>query len=154
MGYNIVYGLINFAILAAGLYFVGRKLIPKIFGGNRKKIEDALNEADQAVEDAKSIHKEIEAASTRGAEECAEIIHNAEMTAEAEKQRALEADRRAVDSVKTDTEKEIQYRTRTVRRALTREALDEVTARAASRIVPDRFSEREPRSILISGRLL
>lgn len=67
MGYNIVYGLINFAILAAGLYFVGRKLIPKIFGGNRKKIEDALNEADQAVEDAKSIHKEIEAASTRGA---------------------------------------------------------------------------------------
>ena len=139
MGYNIVYGLINFAILAAGLYFVGRKLIPKIFGGNRKKIEDALNEADQAVEDAKSIHKEIEAASTRGAEECAEIIHNAEMTAEAEKQRALEADRRAADSVKTDTEKEIQYRTRTVRRALTREALDEVTARAAARMAEPQF---------------
>ena len=39
-GYNIVYGLINFAILVAILYVVGRKTIPKIFGGNRQKVED------------------------------------------------------------------------------------------------------------------
>ena len=37
-GYTIVYGLINFAILAAGLFLVGRKLLPKLFGGRRDKL--------------------------------------------------------------------------------------------------------------------
>ena len=51
--YHIIYGLINFAILAAGLYFIGRKLIPKLFGGNRQKIQDSLDAADQAVVNAR-----------------------------------------------------------------------------------------------------
>ncbi|MBR4474012.1 MAG: F0F1 ATP synthase subunit alpha [Oscillospiraceae bacterium] len=130
--YHIIYGLINFAILAAGLYFIGRKLIPKLFGGNRQKIQDSLDAADQAVVNARTIRERIEAANTRGTEECAEILRNAETTAGAEKQRAEEADRHTADSLKADTEKEIQYQTRTARRALTRTALMDITARAAS----------------------
>ena len=54
MGYTFIYGLINFAILAAGLFFIGRKLIPKMFGGRRDQIEEALKSADAASENAKT----------------------------------------------------------------------------------------------------
>ena len=50
MGYTLVYGLINFAILATTLFFIGRKLVPKIFGGRRDQIVEDLKNADSAVE--------------------------------------------------------------------------------------------------------
>ena len=140
-GYNIVYGLINFAILVAILYFAGRKLIPKIFGSNRQKIEDDLKAADQAVEDAKTIRGKIDEANARGKEERAEIIRNAEVTAAAEKQRSQEADQRIADSLKADAEKEIQHQTRTVRRALTRTALEDISAKAASLMADPKYRE-------------
>ena len=34
-GWNIIYGLINFAILAVGLFLIGKKIVPKMYGGRR-----------------------------------------------------------------------------------------------------------------------
>ena len=59
MGYTFIYGLINFAILAIGLFLVGRKLVPKIFGGRRDKIVQDLKAADEAVENAKALRSEL-----------------------------------------------------------------------------------------------
>ena len=42
MGYTLIYGLINFAILATALYFIGRKLVPKMLGGRRAQVEESL----------------------------------------------------------------------------------------------------------------
>ena len=36
--YSLIAGLINFAILAAVLFLIGRKLVPSIFGGRRKHV--------------------------------------------------------------------------------------------------------------------
>ena len=47
-GWNIFYGLINFAILAAALFFVGRKLVPKLLHGRRDQIRGELEKADRA----------------------------------------------------------------------------------------------------------
>ena len=36
-GWNIFYGLLNFAVLAAILYFAGRKMVIKMFKGRRDR---------------------------------------------------------------------------------------------------------------------
>ena len=49
-GWTILYGIINFAILALALYFIGRKLVANMISGRREKIEREL----QSAEDAKA----------------------------------------------------------------------------------------------------
>ena len=49
-GWNIFYGLLNFAILAAALYFIGWKLVVKMFKSRRDRIADELEQAKQAKE--------------------------------------------------------------------------------------------------------
>ena len=48
-GWNIVYGLINFAILAVALYFIGRKLVVKGYRDHREKVERTLARADETA---------------------------------------------------------------------------------------------------------
>ena len=54
-GWTIVYGLINFAILAAALFLVCRKLVPKLFGGRQKALAEELEQSRQAQERAKEL---------------------------------------------------------------------------------------------------
>ena len=145
MGYSLIYGLINFAILAAALYYIGKKIVPKIFDGHRDQIREALQASDEAAENAKTLLAGMEATNAAAQQECAEILQNAEKTAEAEKQRADEADRHAADGLKADTEKEILYETRTARKALTRAALEDITALAASQMAEPRYQEARER---------
>ena len=145
MGYSLIYGLINFAILAAAFYYIGKKIVPKIFDGHRDQIREALQASDEAAENAKTLLAGMEATNAAAQQECAEILQNAEKTAEAEKQRADEADRHAADGLKADTEKEILYETRTARKALTRAALEDITALAASQMAEPRYQEARER---------
>ena len=141
MGYSLIYALINFAILAVALYIIGRKIVPGILDGHREKIEGSLLSSEQAAKNAGTLLDGMEATNAAAEQERAEILRNAEQTAEAEKRYAEEADRRAADSLKTDTEKEIQHQTRTARRALTRTALGDITARAASLMADPEYRE-------------
>ena len=47
-GWNIFYGLLNFAILAAALYIVCRNIVVKMFRTRRARIADELERAIQA----------------------------------------------------------------------------------------------------------
>ena len=49
-GWNIFYGLLNFAILAAALYFIGWKLVVKMFKSRRDRIADELEQAKQWID--------------------------------------------------------------------------------------------------------
>ena len=51
-GWNIVYALINFAILAAGLWFVGKKIVVNTFKGRQERIARELDESEKAKENA------------------------------------------------------------------------------------------------------
>ena len=64
--YSLLYGLINFAILAGGLGLVGRKLLPKIFGGRRREIEAELKAAEEAPARAEEVLRGLEAESAAG----------------------------------------------------------------------------------------
>ena len=137
MGYTLVYGLINFAILATALYFIGRKLVPKMFGGRRTQIENALSAADAAAENAKTLLSGVEATNTSAEQECAGILNTAREAADAEKERADTAIQKAVADLNEDNDKALSYQTKVARRALTRETMEEVIAQAAAVLSDD-----------------
>ena len=129
--YTLVYGLINFAILATALFFVGKKLIPKIFGGRRTAITEELAAADKAQENAKELLSGIEKDNQAGEQERAGILAAAREAAASAEEKALTADQKAAEELSGDAEKSLHQQRRTARKALTREALEDITAQAA-----------------------
>ncbi len=144
-GYTLVYGLINFAILATALYFIGRKLVPKVFGGRRTQIEESLCAADAASENAKTLLAGIEATNAAAEQERAGILTAARETAAEEKERAEAASRKAVEELNADNEKALQYKTKTARTALTRNAMEEVIMNAAALLADDSNAQARAR---------
>ena len=105
-GWNIVYGLINFAILAVALYFIGRKLVAKGYRDHREKVERTLARADEAVVEAKNLLDAIPDAKAAGERACGEILTAAKAAAEensrlAREKLAAEEERLAAENDKT-----------------------------------------------------
>ena len=129
--YSLIAGLINFAILAAVLFLIGRKLVPSIFGGRRKHVVEQLHVADVAVENVKKLARETDEANAKGEAECADILNAARQTAAAEEEKAAAADKKTADELLADSEKALQMQKRSTRLELTRNALEEVAVKAA-----------------------
>ena len=105
-GWNIVYGLINFAILAVALYFIGRKLVVKGYRDHREKVERTLARADETVVEAKNLLDAIPDAMAAGERACGEILTAAKAAAEensrlAREKLAAEEERLAAENDKT-----------------------------------------------------
>lgn len=143
--YTLLYGLINFAILAVGLYLVGKKLVPKIFGGRRDQVVEQLKAADEAQENAKELLAGIETANRKGEEDCAGILNAARTSAEAETRRAEAADQKAAEDLNADNEKSLQYQTKSARTALTRDTMEEVITQAAVLLADEKYADARAR---------
>ena len=143
--YTLLYGLINFAILAVGLYLVGKKLVPKIFGGRRDQVVEQLKAADEAQENAKELLAGIETANRKGEEDCAGILNAARTSAEAETRRAEAADQKAAEDLNADNEKALQYQTKSARTALTRDTMEEVINQAAVLLADEKYADARAR---------
>ncbi len=87
-GWNIFYGLLNFAILAAILYFFGRKLVVNMFKTRRDRIAGDLERARQAEENAAALQDDLNASGAEADKLNEQIISDAQKTAVAMKQRA------------------------------------------------------------------
>ena len=58
-GWTILYGIINFAILAGALVLIGRKLVVNMIRSRREKIEHDLQSAQEARETAASLRESL-----------------------------------------------------------------------------------------------
>ena len=145
MGYTLVYGLINFAILATALYFIGRKLIPKMFGGRRTQVEEALKSAEEASANAKTLLAGIDATNAAAEQERSGILSAAREAADAEKQQADAALQKAVAELNDDNEKILQYEKKSARNELTRDALEEIISQAAVMLADDSHADARSR---------
>ena len=81
-GWNIVYALINFAILAFVLVKFGKKMVVNMINGNRQKISDDLEAAKAAGENAQHITETLEEIRAEGQAQCREIIDQAKERSE------------------------------------------------------------------------
>ena len=76
-GWNIVYALINFAILAFILVKFGKKMVVGMINGNRQQISDALDAAKAAGENAQHITETLEDIRAEGQAQSQEIVSQA-----------------------------------------------------------------------------
>ena len=98
-GWNIFYGLLNFAILAAALYFIGWKLVVKMFKSRRDRIADELEQAKQAKEKAENIRAGLDKARAGGDAQGEAIIAKAKETAERSSEEARRADEKSAADI-------------------------------------------------------
>ena len=129
--YSLVYGLLNFLILAVGLGLVGRKLLPKIFGGRRKQIEAQLQAAAEAPDRAREVLSGIEAQNARGEAAREAVLRSAREAAAAEDELAAASDRQAAEKLHRDSEDAVMHQVLNQRNALAREAMGQVADQAA-----------------------
>ena len=142
-GWNIFYGLLNFAILAAALYIVGRKIVVKMFRTRRDRIADELERARQARENAAALQDDLNASGAEAEKLRRQIISDAEDRARENSLREQDGDQAAADEVLRETNRENRHEMYDARRELTDMAADSVTA-AAGRLLGgvDRAKER------------
>ncbi|MBR3475366.1 MAG: F0F1 ATP synthase subunit alpha [Oscillospiraceae bacterium] len=141
-GWNIFYGLINFAILAVALFFIGKKILIKGYQGHRDQISDALKQSEASLENAKKLRDELPETEARGEAERAEILSTAEAAAAAGARRAREADRENAEEIAEEAEKSLRHEKLRIRRELNEKAGEEITAAAAEQLKRPEYAEK------------
>ena len=141
-GWNIFYGLLNFAILAAALYFIGWKLVVKMFKSRRDRIADELEQAKQAKEKAENIRAGLEKARADGDAQGEAIIAKAKETAERSSEEARRADEKSAADIAAGARSDAEQIDYELRRKLTNAAAGEVTEAAAQLMSAPEYGER------------
>ena len=141
-GWNIFYGLLNFAILAAALYFIGWKLVVKMFKSRRDHIADELEQAKQAKEKAENIRAGLDKARAAGDAHGEAIIAKAKETAERSSEEARRADEKSAADIAAGARSDAEQIDYELRRKLTNAAAGEITEAAAQLMSAPEYGER------------
>ena len=141
-GWNIFYGLLNFAILAAALYFIGWKLVVKMFKSRRDRIADELEQAKQAKEKAENIRAGLDKARAEGDAQGEAIIAKAKETAERSSEEARRADEKSATDIAAGAHSDAEQIDYELRRKLTNAAAGEITEAAAQLMSAPEYGER------------
>ena len=126
-GWTIGYGLLNFAILAAALFLIGRKLLPRMLRERRARIEQALQDSEQAKRRAAAMSEELKGSAQRREKQAEDIRREAEKLAEENRAKNREKDQEILDKVGAQAQRGVEQTMLEARRRLT----DEVSAKLA-----------------------
>ena len=141
-GWNIFYGLLNFAILAAALYFIGWKLVVKMFKSRRDRIAGELEQAKQAEENAENIRAGLEKAREEGDAQGEAILAKAKETAERSTLAAKAADKKSAEDIAAGARNDVEQIDYELRRKLTNAAAGEITEAAAKLMSSSEYGAR------------
>lgn len=144
-GWNIFYGLLNFAILAAALYFVGKKIVVKMFRTRRDRIAGELEKAEQAKENAAALKNGLGKSEAEAERLCAQITQDAQSRARENSLRGEDGDKAAVQEIEQEAERETWHVMYDARRELTDKAADSVTAAAGRLLMREDRTEKKER---------
>ena len=139
-GWNIVYGLINFAILAVALYFIGRKLVVKGYRDHREKVERTLARADETVVEAKNLLDAIPDAKAAGERACGEILTAAKAAAEENSRLAREKLAAEEERLAAENDKTLRFARADLRRELGDEAAAGIGEAAAALLTQEIYA--------------
>jgi F-type H+-transporting ATPase subunit alpha len=139
-GWNIVYGLINFAILAVALYFIGQKLVVKGYRDHREKVERTLARADETVVEAKNLLDAIPDAKAAGERACGEILTAAKAAAEENSRLAREKLAAEEERLAAENDKTLRFARADLRRELGDEAAAGIGEAAAALLTQEIYA--------------
>ena len=144
-GWTMLYNLINFAILAAGLYLIGKKIVVKAYRNHRETIRAELEQSAASLEKGKTLQEQLEQTRQAGAQERADILSAAEALARENSAKAERADRASAEHLNGETQKELDYEALRLRRELHEQAADELTEAAGALIGADHYAAARER---------
>ena len=144
-GWTIVYGLINFAILAVGLYFIGRKLVAKMLANRKARIEGDLKAAAEAHEEAGHLQERLDAQEENACVQDAAVRTAADQTAERESAAREESEQQAVSEIERRAKENAEDILQDARRDVAGLAAREVTEAAAEALNHKKYDEAKRR---------
>lgn len=129
--WNIFYNLINFGILGAGLYYVGKPIAKKTVKDYKENIIEELKGAGKADEAAKATRASLGAIKAEGEKECAAILSRAndELAALARQSEAERA--RLREAASAEEESRLEQLRLEMQRRINAEAAEALTKAAA-----------------------
>ena len=145
--WNIFYGLLNFAILAAGLYFVGKKPAAKMYKDYRDKVSGDLERAQEAAANAEKLQDNLEALDAAGRSDCDRIIADAKQQAQELSGAAKSENERLRQNAQADSASSYEQMCFDMQKRFNAEAAQELTDAAADIL---RGSSAESRKALIA----
>ena len=151
-GWNIVYALINFAILAFVLVKFGKKMVVNMINGNRQQISDALDAAKAAGENAQHITETLEDIRAEGQAQSQEIVSQARERSAQSLSQSAQAQQELAESRRKQTRQDALSMKRQVLGQLRDEEAADILSEAgellkgadyaqARRAMPERFLE-------------
>ena len=136
-GWNIIYALINFVILAVGLYLFGKKIVIKMYRDHRDRIAAGLDQAKNADGEAEKIFSDIASAEEKSAGERESMIGEAHAAADERSRAAAAAEAQAEADMKASVLGDEERLRAQMRRELARSAAGSITREAAELIRSD-----------------
>ena len=137
-GWNIIYGLINFAILAAALYFIGKKIVARMYTDHRKAVEEEIERAGRSAENAEELLGSLEKRTHDGRLACEEILAQARSAAEENSRLARLGDEETAQRFAAERGKKEQLLRADGRKAAAGAAAESITQAAAELLAQER----------------
>ena len=139
-GWNIIYGLINFAILAAALYFIGRKLVVRGYRDHREAVEKTLAHVKESPEIVQRLYDSVPEKIAEGERACEEILDAAKAAAEEKSRLAREKDGEEAARLLAENEKTLCLTRANLRRELGGETAEKISSAAAALLAQERYA--------------
>jgi F0F1-type ATP synthase membrane subunit b/b' len=138
-GWSPLYGLLNFAILSAALYLVGKKFVIHMFSDRKNRVAAELVQSEQAVKTAETLREEMIRANESTTAEINEILMEANKTAKENSRVAEETYQRHVSEITEEMENERHRIRHTLRKELNRNAAERITSAAAEILAKEEY---------------
>ena len=161
-GWNILYGLINFVILAGGLFLVGRKIVRNMLEKHRDEVQKGLEDSEQAAENAGRLLQELPEKDARGREAVARIAEEAEEAARQRRAISAQTADKELAALTRDAAGEDERYLRSLRRDLNAQAAEEICEQTAALLqkpeyatargrLDERFAERMEQELTLTA---
>ncbi|MBR0040160.1 MAG: F0F1 ATP synthase subunit alpha [Oscillospiraceae bacterium] len=139
-GWNIIYGLINFAILAAALYFIGRKLVSRGYRDHREAVKKSLARVKESPEIVQRLYDSVPEKIAEGERACEEILDAAKAAAEENSRLAREKTDEEAAILAAENEKTLRLTRADLRRELGGETAEKISSAAAALLAQERYA--------------
>ena len=161
-GWNILYGLINFAILAGGLFLVGRKIVRNMLEKHRDEVQKGLTDSEQAADNAEKLMRELPEKDAQGRKAVERIAQEAEEAARQRRAISAQATDKELAALARDSAGDEERYRRSLRRDLNARAAEEICEQtalllqkpdyaAARRDLDRRFAQRMERELKLTA---
>lgn len=144
-GWNIFYALLNFGILAAALYLLGKKLVVKMYRGHRDKLSRDLKRSADAAAKARELTSGLDELGREGEQECGAIVAEAETRAAENREEAEKACAEALARIEMENQEERERLCGEIRRKLNHRAGAELAAAAGELLRGENRAEARER---------